>query len=120
MIMGPSGLMALCGQFDYAVIESICFPSACIKGKLSEGYKIQLVAFNRPDGELRIATWKHSVAVIAAVFPEVADIITAQARALKKASFEDFEREAGFCFADVDALGPDDPRFMTVKRLLES
>lgn len=120
MVMGPLGLRTLLGKSGFEMVCQIGYTGDYIERKLEEGFKFHLALFARPDGELKVATWKNTLAVVAEAYPEVADIVLAQAWALKKTSFEEFESQAGFSFADVDALGSDDERFMTVQRLLAS
>jgi len=120
MITGPQGIRDLFGKTGWQMLSEIGYPEEYVRRKLSEGCKFSLVLFARPTGIFRIATWRNTIDVIALAHPELAPMLKAALPTLKKKSFLDFEREAGFSFEEVDAKGLDDPRFMTAERLAVS
>lgn len=120
MVMGPGALATLIGKSEYEMLSLIGYTDDYIRRKLAEGYLFKLVVFSRPAGSLKIANWKNTIGGIIDAYPEIADIVAANGKAVASTSLEEFERQAGFKLADVDTLGIDDPRFMTVERLLAS
>lgn len=119
MIMGPSGLKKLLGKSGYEALVEIGYTPEYIARNIARGMKFKLVVFDRPE-KLRIATWTTAVAVLSGCYPELAPILQNALPGLKITSLEEFERLAGFTFAEVQASGPSDPRYMTVERLLQS
>ncbi len=120
MVMGPGALATLIGKSGYEMLNLIGYTDDYIRRKLAEGNLFKLVVFSRPSGSLKIANWKNTIGGIIDAYPEIADIIAANASDVASTSLEEFERQAGFNLADVDTLGIEDPRFMTVERLLAS
>jgi len=120
MVMGPGALRSLVGNTPYQMLVQIGHTQEYIAHKLSRGYKFSLVVFNRPKGALRLATWKNTLAIIASAYPQTASMLSAVARELKSKTFAQFEKEAGFNLAQIDALGANDSRSMNLERLLKS
>lgn len=120
MVMGPGALKRLSGCSGYAMLCTIGYKADYIERKLNEGFEFSLLLFARPRGWFKVANWSNTISGIIAVYPELDEILRANARALKTTSFAEFERQAGFEFAEIDSNGPADERFMTSQRLLES
>ncbi len=128
MVMGPSGLISIVDKPGLTMLSSIGYTKAYVERKLAEGFTFHLLTFPKPSSpkkggkhrELAIANWKNTLAAIAAAYPEIAHLVKLHAKELKRTSFSSFEAHAGFSFAAVDKLGANDPRFMTLSRLLES
>jgi len=120
MLMGPGALRSLVGLSAYEMIVQIGHTREYIAMKLAQGHKYHLVVFDLPQGEMRLATWKNTLAIVAGLYPQVAHMFKARAAELKSTSFASFEAQAGFSLAQVDHLGPQDERFMTAERLLAS
>jgi len=120
MVMGPAALRSLAGKSPYEMVVQVGHTQEYIALKLSQGYKYHLVIFNRPDGELRLATWRNTLAIVASEYPQAAGMLTAASRELKATSFAQFEKQAGFSLAEVDQNGSSDERYMTLDRLLKS
>lgn len=124
MVMGPSGLNSIVGKPGLTMLSSIGYTKAYVERKLAEGFTFHLLTFPKPTehhfGRMAVATWKNTLTAIAAAYPEIAHLVKLHAKELKRTSFTSFEAHAGFSFAAVDKLGANDPRFMTLSRLLES
>jgi hypothetical protein len=120
MVMGPGALRSLTGKDPYDMLVQIGHTQEYIAHKLSQGYRFHLALFNRPSEDLRLATWRNTLAIIAQAYPGSEAMIKAASRELKSRSFADFEQQAGFSLAEVDRLGAKDKRFMTLERLLKS
>ncbi len=120
MVMGPGALRSLVGKSHYEMVVEIGHTQEYIALKLAQGYKYHLVVFDRPDGELRLATWRNTLARVAGEYPQAARMLKATSRELKATSFAQFEQQAGFSLAEVDQLGSTDERFMNLDRLLKS
>jgi hypothetical protein len=120
MVMGPGALRSLVGKSPYDMLVRIGHTEQYIAYKLSQGYKFHLAVFNRPAGELRLATWRNTLGLVAGVYPQAASMIKAASRELKSTPFAQFEEQAGFSLAEVDRLGLSDDRFMDLERLLTS
>lgn len=119
MIMGPSGLHKLLGKTGYEALIEIGYTPEYIARNIARGMKFKLVLFERPE-KLCIATWETAVAVVSDYYPELSDALRAALPELKSTSLEQFERNAGFTFAEVQAAGASDPRYMTAHRLAHS
>lgn len=120
MVMGPGALGSLIPKSGYKMLLSIGYKPDYIERKLGEGFAFTLLVFARPRGWLKVANWRNTIDGIAAAYPEVAEIVRANADALRNTSFAEFEAQACFSFAEVDANGMADERFVTVDRLLAS
>jgi hypothetical protein len=120
MVMGPGALRSLVGKSPYEMLVQIGHTEKYIAYKLSQGYKFHLAVFNRPAGELRLATWRNTLTLVASVYPQVAPMLKAASRELKATPFAQFEEQAGFSLAEVDRLGLSDDRFINLERLLTS
>jgi hypothetical protein len=120
MAMGPGALASLVGKSPYDMLVQIGHTQEYIAHKLSRGYKFHLAVFNRPNENLRLATWNNTLAQVALAYPLAAGMIKAASPKLKATSFAQFEKQAGFSLALVDQQGSDDERFMSLERLLKS
>lgn len=120
MVMGPGALKRLIGCSGYDMLNAIGYKADYIERKLDEGYAFSLLVFARPSGWLKVASWTNTISGITSLYPELSAIVQSSAKALKTTSFAEFERQAGFEFAEVDRAGLADERFMTVERLLAS
>jgi hypothetical protein len=119
MVMGPHALsdfLELCG---YEMLVKLGYTHEYIAANLAKGVKFKLVVFERPQ-PLKVATWKGLVSAAAKQYPELACVLTAALPQLKKKTLSEFEREAGYRFAEVQSNGSSDPRFMTPARLKAS
>jgi hypothetical protein len=120
MVMGPSGLESVHTQDSYEMLITIGYREDYIARKLEEGYKYYLIVFRRPEQKMVTANWKNSLAMVAREYPEVRDLIIKHDKELRSTPYAVFEKRAGFKFEEVDRLGPSDPRFMSLERLLAS
>jgi hypothetical protein len=129
MVMGPSGVKSVqiaartngdTEPSGLAALATIGYTAAYVQRKLAEGFSFFLFTFDRPEQIMKVATWRNTLAAVAAAYPEIAHLIARHGRALKNISFAAIEETVGFSFAAIDKLGPADPRYMTLARLLES
>ncbi len=120
MVMGPAALRSLIGKSGYEMLLSIGYKRDYIERKTGEGFAFALLVFARPKGWLKVANWRNTIDGVIAAYPEVAEIVRANADALRSTGFAEFEKQAGFSFAEVDVNGVTDERFITVDRLLQS
>ncbi|MBZ0186933.1 MAG: hypothetical protein K8F91_11860 [Candidatus Obscuribacterales bacterium] len=120
MVMGPTGLASLAGKSGFEIVVTIGYPLDYIERKRSQGYRFQLVLFNKPVDSLKLATWKNTIEAVCQAYPELASILADKWQVLKAADYEELERLAGYSFSVVDSIGPADPRFMTIRRLFDS
>ena len=129
MVMGPSGLKSIADKPALTMLSSIGYTKAYVKRKLAEGFTFHLLTFAKPTSPepatgkyppMAVATWKNTLAAIAAAYPEIAHLVKLHASELKRTSFGSFEKQAGFSFAAVDKRGASDQRFMNLSRLLDS
>jgi len=116
MVMGPHGLQQLLGASGYQALVKIGYTPEYIARNLGLGRKFKLVLFDKPP-ELRVATWRVAVEVVSAHYPELRTQLFSVLEDLKSRTIMEFERESGYSFAEVQANGPSDPRFMTAQRL---
>lgn len=119
MVMGPSGVQRLLGKNGFDMLIELGHTAEYIEHEVAAGTKFSLVVFRRQKG-MRSATWNGVLAAVCEHYPEVKHLVDAAAAELKRTAFEDWQKQAGFKFAEVHAEGRKDPRFMTVARLLES
>lgn len=120
MLMGPSGLRQVIGRPGHEMLESVGHSRGYVERKLREGYAFELLIFPFPRSELKIATWKNTLALLRRLYPEIAHLIDQHGRQLCRLPLQKLEEEAGFSFVEVDNVGPADPRFMTLERLQQS
>lgn len=118
MVMGPSGLRHILDKPGYEMLHSIGHSHAYIERKLKEGFTFELLIFPFDRAELKTATWKNTLKVVRAVYPEISGLIDVHGDRLRREPLETFEAEAGFSFAEVDNHGQSDPRYLTLARLL--
>lgn len=119
MVMGPSGIERLLGKTGFDMLIELGHTADYIAHEVSVGSQFSLVVFRRQKG-MKSATWTNVLAAVSEHYPEVKHLIDAHARELKRTSIADWQKQAGFAFAEVHEQGSKDPRFMTVERLLES
>lgn len=119
MVMGPSGIERLLGKDGFDMLIELGHTAEYIAHEVVVGTKFSLVIFRRQKG-MRSATWTNVLNAVGEHYPEVKHLVDAHARELKRTKFADWQDQAGFKFADVHEQGRQDPRFMTVSRLLES
>jgi hypothetical protein len=120
MVMGPSGLHHILDKPGYEMLHSIGHSHAYIERKLREGFAFELLIFPFDRGDLKIATWKNSLALLKRLYPEISHLIDRHGKRLRSEQLKSFEAEAGFSFAEVDNGGSADPRYMTLDKLLAS
>jgi hypothetical protein len=118
-VMGPGGLQRLLGKTGYQSLITIGYTPEYIANLVARGMKYKLILFDRPD-EMRIATWTASVEFASQHYPELRTVLYRALTQLRASSLEEFERQKGFRFYDVERAGRNDPRFMTPERLLAS
>ncbi|MBC8000625.1 MAG: hypothetical protein IAF58_21935 [Leptolyngbya sp.] len=119
MVMGPSGLQRLIGKSGFDMLVELGHRREYIAREVNTGTKFSLVIFRRQPGMLA-ATWNNVIASVSQHYPEIKHLVLPVKATLKRTPFAQWEKDAGFDFSDVHALGMKDPRFMTVARLLES
>lgn len=119
MVMGPSGIERLLGKNGFDMLLELGHTAEYIEREVAAGTKFSLVVFRRQKG-MRSATWNGVLTSVGEHYPEVKHLVDAAASELKKTSFAEWQKRAGFSFAEVHAAGQKDPLFMTVARLLES
>jgi nicotinamidase-related amidase len=119
MLMGSDGLAKLLGRTGYDMLVEIGYEPEYIVHKVNQGNQFKLVVFGE-GGAAKLATWQNTAEVVGATYPDVADMIRAKLGELKRTSFDEIERRAGFDFSEVDKLGSSDPRFMTHERFRNS
>lgn len=120
MLMGPDGLEKIMDKTGYEALVTIGYePNYIVRKVVDEKNQFKLVIFEE-GGEARLATWDNVAAVVASVYPRIAGNLYRNLDVLKTQKFSAIEKEAGFCFADVDKAGKQDVRFMTYERFLVS
>lgn len=121
LVTGPSGLASFLGSGSaYDMLVQIGYTQEYIKATSQSGNGFWLVVFQKPPDDFRLATWKNCVELAAEEYPRVGSSIKGALECMRSTSFEDFESQAGFSFAEVHARGIDDPLYMTEERLLAS
>jgi len=118
MVMGPSGLKHILLRPGYEMLLNIGYTAGYIKTKLDKGFRFELLIFKLRREELKVASWRNVLTMACACYPEAAHLFREHAREMKAKSIAEFEAMAGFSFAEVDNLGAEDPRYMTMDRLL--
>lgn len=126
MVMGPSGLASLNGTTEDFLI-SIGYTHDYIRRQILEGMHFYLIMFGFGDGcdralRPRLATWDNVLRECALAYPQVGDIFEAPGTraALLAMDFARAEELCGFSLSEVDKNGVDDPRFVSLERLLGS
>lgn len=119
MVMGPSGLKRLIGKSGFDMLVELGHRREYIAREVATGTKFSLVIFHRQPGMVS-ATWNNVINSVCQHYPEIKHLVLPAKTKLKQTAFADWEKQAGFDFSDVHALGAKDPRFMNVARLLES
>lgn len=120
MVMGPKDLKHILLRPGYEMLLNIGYTAGYIKTKLDKGFRFELLIFKLRREELKVASWKNVLTMACSCYPEAAHLFREHAKVLKKTSLAEFEALAGFNFAQVDNLGAEDPRYMTMERLLAS
>jgi hypothetical protein len=120
MVMGPGSLRCMVGLSGYEMVVAVGHTREYIEAKLAAGYKYHLVAFRKPEGELKLATWNNVIALAIRLYPAAKERLLSARGALKAHSFADFEAASGFSLAAVDLLGASHERFMTLERFLKA
>jgi len=119
MLMGSDGLEMMPGKSGYEMLTTIGYTKRHIAARLGEGLQFKLAVF--PESNIaRPATWNNMIDMASHAYPRAAAPLRAHQDTLQKTSFADIEQSAGYTFADVDAEGIADPRYMTYERFLRS
>lgn len=109
-VLGEDGLDALVGRSTLQMLELVGYTPAYIRRKLDEGSRFKLVVFRRDQAEL--ATWENAVRLTGEAYPAASARLRGQLPTLRSTSF------ALEGWAEVDRMGPADPRFVTLERYL--
>ena len=109
-VLGEDGLDALVGKSRLQMLEMVGYTPAYIRRKVDEGSRFKLVVFRQEQADL--ATWDNAVRLTGEAYPEAETRLRRQLPALRSTSFEMGS------WADVDRMGPGDPRFVTLDRYL--
>ncbi len=117
MLVGPDGLQKLIGKTGYDVLVEIGYTQEYLHGIAANGERFNLVVFPF-DEQARLATWDNVIDLVAQTYPAAAAMLRTALVALKNTPYRAFEAQCGFRFADV--THKNDPRFMTIDRLLAS
>lgn len=110
-VLGQDGLEALAGKPTLAMLELIGYTPEYVKRKVGEGSQFKLVVF-RQEGRAELATWENAVRLVGEAYPQAAGRLCAQLPELLRSSVPSH-------YAEVDRLGPSEPRFITLQRYLE-
>lgn len=119
MLMGSDGLEMLPGRSGYGMLTAIGYTHQHIRHKVEQGNEFKLAVFAEST-DTRPATWPNVLALVGEVYPDAGYGLLTNRRDLQKVSFDAIQEAAGYNFAQVDANGPDDERFMTHERYLRS
>lgn len=117
MLVDEDGLSKLPGLSGYEMLIKVGYEPEYLEHKVQSGDKFKLVVF--PTGQtVRLATWDETMNMVADVYPEFAHVFrnTYVRNAIRSTPFDDFQKQAGFKFLDVEKAGKGDPRFMTADR----
>jgi hypothetical protein len=91
------------------------------RNKVEEGLKFDLVVF--PENACKLGTWDNLLELAEATYPEIGAKLMrhrAALSAMTPKSLVEMERRQGYTFMEVDELGTNDPRFMTIARYVDA
>ncbi len=114
MLVDPDGLAKLLGKTGYQMLIEVGYQPDYLEHKVKEGNQFKLAVFPE-GGAAQLATWDNVFAMVSQVYPDIT-FSTQIKNGLKKQSFDQIEKQAGFKFLEVEKAGKNDPRFMTYKK----
>ncbi len=119
MVMGPAGLALLSGMTAAEMLLEIGYTKEYVARELTRGVSFYLFVF---AGNLRpkIATWDNVIAQAGHAYPSLREDFEKALPELKTMTLLQCEQSCGFSLEEVDALGVEDPRFMTEARFVSS
>ncbi len=107
---------SIIGLTGYQIVTSVLgWDAPYTKKKVGAGLKFDLVVF--PENTCKLGTWDNLLDLVEETYPEIATKIAPHRAALvamTPKSLVEIERRQGYAFLEVDELGSDDPRFMTL------
>jgi hypothetical protein len=119
MLMGSDGLEQLPGKPGYDMLATIGYTDEYIARKIDGGTTFKLIIF--PESKIaRPATWSNMLDIVSEAYPDVRPRLLANSELLQAVSFATIQAVAGYRFAEVDANGPEDDRYMTYDRYAQS
>jgi nicotinamidase-related amidase len=119
MLFGPDGLQKLAGKNGYDMLVTIGYEPDYIEHKVSQGNQFKMAIFPGSGGP-KLATWDNVLEMAAGIYPRVAQRLQRQTKDLCSVPFSQIQQIAGYKFLDIEKLGPNDPRYMTFERYLNS
>lgn len=119
MLMGPDGLEKLLGKDSYDMLIEIGYERDYIQRKLDEGNQFKLVVFEE-GGEAVLADWFNVIRTVSKTYPNISSKIQKHLSTLRRSTFDEIEKNAGFDFSEVDKNGKEDPFFMTYEKYEKS
>eukprot|EP01083_Nonionella_stella_P004763 13890_1 len=118
-IVGADGLYQMCllpsnvSKLNFIGITSDYIQSSMTKNNI----KFRLTLFSADNNDAYAATWDNVFILFKRYVNEAYIRMEKHIEALKNTSFEDIEKQAGFCFLDVHILGEEkSDKFMTLER----
>jgi hypothetical protein len=119
MLMGPDGLSKMSGKSGLAMLTEIGYTREYIAQKMAESTQFKLVIFPESK-DAKPATWYNVIDLVSRAYPETAAALKRYHSQLANSRFDEIENQAGFSFAEVDANGSSDPRYMSFERFIAS
>jgi len=116
MLVGPDGLTSMLTNSAYDMLIKLGHEPEFIHREINAGKRFKLAVFPW-KGEALLATWENVVRAVSEVYPVIAERLSQKLGFIQSLRFEEFEMLARHSFAEVDAAGPTDSRYMTYGRL---
>jgi nicotinamidase-related amidase len=118
-ILGPEELQALIGQTGYDMLSIVGYEQD-YDDKINKGYQFKLIVFPDTKDVARLGTWDNLLDMIKTIHPNLATDIEKYREDLIATNWDVFEEEFknnyGVSFLDVEKLGEQDFRFMTIQK----
>jgi len=120
MFVGGADSGSLVGLTSYEMLNRLGYTEDYIADLLESGQRFKLLVF-KSNRNTFPTIWGTLPDVVGRIYStRVGDMVARCLTELRDLTFTQIEQRAGFSFAEVNKLGKDDPRFMTVDRLLMS
>ena len=117
--LGPDGLGRLIGLPGKEVLKTVGDTPTDIQKLVNAGYYFRLAYFqDKPS--IQLATWEEVAVLASVIYPETINAFDRHLNELRAIPFEIWQKVGRFDWNEVRRLGPDDPRFMTYERFLQS
>jgi hypothetical protein len=118
LLLDAEGLRRLLGLSGWEVLMCIGHGQERTLERIKEGMKYKLALF--PSRYAKLGTWDNMLDMVAAEYPQIAQMVNAQREALKTTPYAQIEQMALEPFFVSSQMGEASPLFMTKERLLQT